>query len=141
MICKALLWTDVFWISYIKWYKFYNNNLLVVLGTANLKPQTRKLIVNSFAGSLIFNFLGYFAEISSYFSMKKNRTKVRKCIRCVKEFPHRFDLANGKYMSIFLRAFVKTVKDAHSAQVIPIFDEFHVKNWKQKILYGFSLQN
>ena len=28
MIYKALLWTDVFWISYIKWYIFYNNNLL-----------------------------------------------------------------------------------------------------------------
>ena len=76
MICKALLWTDVFWISYIKWYKFYNNNLLVVLGTANLKPQTRKLIVNSFAGSLIFNFLGYFAEMSSYFQWKKTEQKL-----------------------------------------------------------------
>ena len=30
---KALLWTDVLWISLIKWYKFYNNNLSVVLGS------------------------------------------------------------------------------------------------------------
>ena len=31
MVYKVLLWTEVFWISYIKWYKFCNNNLLVVL--------------------------------------------------------------------------------------------------------------
>ena len=33
MVYKALLSTDFFWISYIKWYKFYNNNLLVVSGS------------------------------------------------------------------------------------------------------------
>ena len=27
MVYKALLWRDVFWISYIKLYKFYNNLL------------------------------------------------------------------------------------------------------------------
>ena len=30
MFYKVHLWTEVFWISYIKWYKFYNNNLSVV---------------------------------------------------------------------------------------------------------------
>ena len=33
LVCKVFLWTGIFWISYIKWYKFYNNNLSVVLGT------------------------------------------------------------------------------------------------------------
>ena len=33
MVYKALLWTDVFWMSYIKWCKFYNNSLLVVSGS------------------------------------------------------------------------------------------------------------
>ena len=35
MVYKVLLWTDVFWISYIIWYKFYsnNNNLSIVLGS------------------------------------------------------------------------------------------------------------
>ena len=33
MVYKALLWTDVYWISYIKWCKFYNNNLLVMSGS------------------------------------------------------------------------------------------------------------
>ena len=32
MVYKALLWTEVFWKPYIKWYKFYNNNLSVVFG-------------------------------------------------------------------------------------------------------------
>ena len=27
MVYKALAWTEVFWISYIKWYKVCNNNL------------------------------------------------------------------------------------------------------------------
>ena len=30
MVYKALLWRDVFWISYIKLYKFYNNLLDVI---------------------------------------------------------------------------------------------------------------
>ena len=33
MVYKALLGTNIFWISYIKWYKFYSNNLSVVLGS------------------------------------------------------------------------------------------------------------
>ena len=33
MVCKALLWADDFWISYIKWSKLCNNNLSVVLGS------------------------------------------------------------------------------------------------------------
>ena len=33
MVYKVLLWTDVFWISYIIWYKFYSNNLSIVLGS------------------------------------------------------------------------------------------------------------
>ena len=41
MVYKALLWTDVFWISDIKWYKFYNNNLSVVL--ASKQGGTSKL--------------------------------------------------------------------------------------------------
>ena len=48
MVYKALLRTDVFSISYIKWYKFYKNNLLVVSGSKhgerwNSWPQTRVL--------------------------------------------------------------------------------------------------
>ena len=30
MVYKTLLWTYVFWLSYIKWYKFCNNNLSVL---------------------------------------------------------------------------------------------------------------
>ena len=65
-----------FRISYIQWYKFYNNNLLAVLGTTNSKPQTRELIVNSVSGSFIFNFLGYFAESQVIFQWKKTKQKL-----------------------------------------------------------------
>ena len=81
--------------------------------------------------TLCLNFFGYFAEIWSYFSMKINKQKGRKCLRCVKEFSHRFNLANGKYLPIFLMGFTRIVKAAHFAQVID-FRELHVKNWKQK---------
>ena len=37
----------------------------------------------------------------------ENKKKVTKCLKCVKEFLHRFDLANEKYFSIFLRVFCK----------------------------------
>ena len=84
-----LLWTVVFWISYIKWYKFYNNNLLVVLGSKQQgagekggvetrEPQTGGLSVNSCVVSLSLNSFTYFAEMSSYFSKKTNKRKVRK---------------------------------------------------------------
>ena len=42
MFFKALLWADIFWISYIKWYKFYNNNLSVVLGSK--QGETLKVV-------------------------------------------------------------------------------------------------
>ena len=62
MVYKALLSTDFFWISYMKWYKFYNNNLSVVLGSKQgdvetRKPQAQGLSINSTADSLSLNFL------------------------------------------------------------------------------------
>ena len=57
--------------------------------------------------TLCLNFLVYFAEVSSYFSMKTNKRKVRKCFNCMKEFLHKSDLANGKYLSILLGFFSK----------------------------------
>ena len=51
--------------------------------------------------------------MSRYFSTKTNKRKVRKCLKCVKEYSHRFDLANGKYLSIFLGVFAKIGKVTH----------------------------
>ena len=42
MVYKALLWTCVFWISYIKWYKLHKNNLSVAL--ENKQGETLKLV-------------------------------------------------------------------------------------------------
>ena len=139
MIYKALLWTDVFWLSYIKWYKFYNNKLLVILrsqqaGTLKLGNSKHKDWASIQLLTLYLNFLDYFAEMSSYFSMSTNKREVRKCLRCVKEFSHRFDLANGKYLSIFLGVFARIIKAKHFAKH---FANFTWKNWKQKILLDF----
>ena len=132
-------------IIYIKWYKFYNNHLLVDLGsqkvvTLKLGNPKHKDWASFQLLTLCLDFLDYFAEMSSYFQMKTNKRTNKKWIRWVKEFFHRFDLANGKYLSIFLRVFARIVKATHFAQVIN-FRKFQVKNWKQKILRGFSLQN
>ena len=67
--------------------------------------------------------------------------KIRKWLKCVKEFSYRFDLANGKYLSIFLRVFARIVKDQHFAQVINFRTIEKSKNRKQNKLQGFSLQN
>ena len=81
-----------FWISYIKWYKFYNNNLSVVLvsetkGDVETRAtQIQGLKVDSIADSLDF-------------AMKTSKIKVRKCLKCVKNLSRRFDLANEKYFS------------------------------------------
>ena len=49
---------------------------------------------------------------------KQNKCKeMPKCI-CMKEFLRRFDLANGKYLSIFLGVFARIVKVTNFAQVI-----------------------
>ena len=67
--------------------------------------------------------------MSSYFSVKTNKGKVRKCLKCVREFLRRFDLANGKYLSIFLGVFARITKITHFAQVINfrerIYDKVH----------------
>ena len=39
--------------------------------------------------------------------MKTNKRKVRKCLQSVEKHSCRFDLANGKYLSIFLGGFTR----------------------------------
>ena len=80
-VYKALLGTDAFWISYIKWYKFYSNNSLAVLGSQ--KVETLKLgnPKHKDWGSvqlliLCLNFLGYFAECQVIFQWKQTKEKL-----------------------------------------------------------------
>ena len=82
------------------------------------EPQTRRLSINLIADSLSLNFLVYFDRMSTYFSMKTNKRKVRKCLKYTKEFSRRFDMGNGKYLSIFLGVFARIAKVTHSAHVI-----------------------
>ena len=65
--------------------------------------------------------------------MKTNERKVRKCLKCVKEFLRRFDLANEKYLSIFQGVFARIVKVTHFAQVINFCERAHGKIHLRKI--------
>ena len=87
MAYKALLRTGSVWISYVKWYKFDNNNLSVMLGrkqgedVETRESQTRGLSVISIVDSLYLNFLVYLAEMSNWFLMKTNKRKLWKCLK------------------------------------------------------------
>ena len=78
MVYKALLWTDVFWIAYINWYKLCGNNLSVVLGSKQEGVETREnqirgMSVNSISDSLSLTCLVYFAKMPNYFLTKTNK--------------------------------------------------------------------
>ena len=77
MVYKVLLWTDVFSISYIKEYKFYNNNLWVVLG--NKQGRTLKIVnpkhedwasIQLLTLSVLL-FLVFFAKANAYINIQK----------------------------------------------------------------------
>ena len=54
--------------------------------------------INSIAEPFSLNFLVYFSEISSYFSMNKTKETLENALSAWRNFPRRFDLANGKYL-------------------------------------------
>ena len=56
--------------------------------------------------------------------MKTNKRKVRNCLKYAKRFLRRLDLANGKYLSIFLGVFARIVKVTHFAQVISLISQY-----------------
>ena len=73
MVYKAPLEKEVFWILYKKCYTFYNTTLMAFIVTK--QGETLKFV------SLIPNILIYFAKMSSYFSMKTNKRKLRKRLK------------------------------------------------------------
>ena len=98
------------------------------------EPQTQGLSVNSLVGSISFNLLVYFPEISaSHFSMKTNKRKITKCLKYLQEFSRRFVLANGKYLSIFLGIFARISEVTHFAQVINFRKRTHGKIHPRKV--------
>ena len=86
MVYKALLLTDDFWISYIKWYKFYDNNLSVVLrckqgGCWNSwTPDT--MTERQFNS----NFLVYFAKMLNIFKRKQTKEKLWNALSAWRNF-------------------------------------------------------
>ena len=64
---------------------------MVILGSqqvGTLKLVTPNKRIERQFNCWLFQSFSYFAETSSYFSMKSNKRKVRKCLRCLKEFSH-----------------------------------------------------
>ena len=104
MAYTAILWTDIFWISYIKWYKPYSNNLSIVLGSKHGGGGALKLVKPKqwasiqFADSLCSELSCALCWDVKLFSNKTSKRKVRKYLKCVKEFSRRFDLANGSFV-------------------------------------------
>ena len=110
MAYTAILWTDIFWISYIKWYKPYSNNLSIVLGSKQagggggggvlklVKPKHKDWASIQFADSLCSELSCVLCWDVKLFFNKTSKRKVRKYLKCVKEFSRRFDLANGSFV-------------------------------------------
>ena len=86
-----------------KWCKFYNTNLSVILadkhgGQLNLvNPKHEDWASIQLRTFSLFYFLFYFAKMSSYFSMKTNKRKVRNRLKCVKEIKVVFQFFIQKY--------------------------------------------
>ena len=105
MVLKALQWTDGFWISYTKMVEILQQKFLVALGSkqgmtlklVNLKYEDwasiQLLALSILFTCLLVDFLVYFPDMPNYFLMKTNKRKVWKCLKSVKEFSCRFDLA------------------------------------------------
>ena len=130
MVYKALLWTDVFWISYIKWYKFYNKNLSVVLGSKQrgtlklLNPKHEDWMSIELLTLSVLSFSFTLPRCQAIFQWKQ--TKVRKCLKCAKEFSRRFDLVNGKYLPNFL-GFLQELPRLHILLKLSIFKRSNKK--------------
>ena len=68
-----------------------------------------------------------------FFNKNKQKKKVRKCLRRVKEFLRRFDLASGKYLSIFHGFFARIFRVSHFAQAINFPGRFQGKVHPRKV--------
>ena len=73
------------------------------LKTKNNKLSHAEFWVSIQLLTLCFNFLVYFEEMSSYYSMKAHKRNVRKCLKSVKEFLHRSDLVNRNFVITVLK--------------------------------------
>ena len=120
VVYKALLLIDVLWISYIKWYKYYNKILPAILGSKqegssnSRAPNTRSK-----------------RQFSCWFSQSYNENKqkkIRKCLQCVKVFSCRFNLTNGKKQT-------ENEKQTFLKDCIEEFFNFSHKNIHDKIIH------
>ena len=96
-------------------------------GVETRELKTRGLSINSISYSLTLNFLFTLPRCQVIFQWNQKKGKVTKCLKCVKEFSCSFDLANEKYLSVFLGVFAKIVKVIYFAQVITFPESTHGK--------------
>ena len=84
MVYKALLWTDIFRISYIKWYKFWNSSLLVILGSR----QGGKLKLVNWASVQLLTLLTLFTlpKCQVIFQWKQKKGKLGNALSLWKNF-------------------------------------------------------
>ena len=87
MVYKALLWADTFWISYIDWYKFYNNNLSIV--AQSTQGRTLKLVNPKLSQSDSLSVLTFLFTLPRYqvsFQWKQTKEKLGNALSAWRNF-------------------------------------------------------
>ena len=89
MVYKALLITDIFRISYMKWYRFYNNNLSVLLeckqgGTLKLKNPKHEDWAS--IPLLSLSVLTFLSRCQVIFQWKQTKEKLRNAFSAWENF-------------------------------------------------------
>ena len=115
MVYRVLLWTDVFSniIHKMVRYKFYNNNLSVVLrskqeGTLKLVNHKHEDWASIQLVTLsVLTFLFTLPRCQVIFQWEQTKEKLGNALNAWREFYHRLYLVNGKYLLIFLGFFAR----------------------------------
>ena len=96
MVYKALLWTDVFLISYIKWYKFYSNDLSVVLGSKQggtlklVNPKHENWASIQLLSLSVLTFLFSLPSCQVIFQWKQTNEKLGNALKAWRNFHDTF---------------------------------------------------
>ena len=149
MVYKALLWTDVFWVSYIKWYKFYNNDLSAVLGRKQggtlkfVNPKHKDWALIHLLTLSVLTFLFLCRGVKLFFN--ENKRKLGNALSAWRNLRVDLTWRMGNICQ-FSYGFCKncqghTFCSSYQFSNDRTKKDFHVKNRKQMVLHGFSLQH
>ena len=127
MVYKALLWTDVFWISYIKLYKFYNNALSVVLGSKQggtlklVNPKHEDWVSVKLLNLLALTFLFTVARCQVIFQWKQAKGKLGNTLSAWRRFRVDLTRQTGNICQ-FSQRFLKEFSRFHILLGLSIFE-------------------